>query len=170
MYPPVRAKNQYGTGNRFSAEEAAMQSARWDKIRLSDEEYKRRVLSLAEFTLEQANDCDIDASEGIRCRAGRSSFWLTYDGRLMPCGMFPFPQVSVPQKGFNEAWEQIKAQTAEILLPSKCNSCKKRKACAVCAAVCVTETGSFSEVPEYMCRFTDTLTDFARKEMDDYAD
>ena len=42
-------------------------------------------------------------------------------------------------------------------MPAKCGSCPKRGACAVCAAVCVTETGHFDRVPEYVCEMTDAV-------------
>ncbi len=57
--------------------------------------------------------------------------------------------------GFNEAWSRVKKFTTEIELPSKCQCCKYRKICNVCAAACFTETGSFSVAPQYICRFSE---------------
>ena len=71
------------------------------------------------------------------------------------CGMIP-SMVSYPlEVGFDAAWEQIRRETAAVRLPDSCNRCPKREVCSVCAAVCVTETGAFDRVPEYVCRMTE---------------
>ena len=56
-------------------------------------------------------------------------------------------------------WEQIKQSTKAIRMPSKCTTCAKRPLCPVCAAVCVTETGAFDQVPEYVCEQTQEMID-----------
>ena len=44
MYPPIRVHdNQYGCGNRLSAEESAACSVLWNQLRLSEEEFAARA-------------------------------------------------------------------------------------------------------------------------------
>lgn len=156
MYPPVRVSGQIGSNNaRFTAEEAGETIANWNALRDTPEIYINRAERLKAFQDAQINDTcsDVEAAEqeGVRCRAGRSSFWLTWDGRMLPCGTMD-AEASYPlQEGFTAAWEKVKAYTSSIRLPKECSSCKDRENCGVCASICKGETGCFDKKPEYMC-------------------
>ena len=155
MYPPVRVNDEnFGCGNRLSAAEAALCSVKWDTIRFSEEEFCQRAKNMEMLINEEKDGCPVEADEGVKCRAGSSSFWMTWDGKMLPCGMMTTP-VSYPmQVGFNKAWDEILEETKKIRTPSKCVNCEYQDVCGVCAAVSFTETGSFSEVPEYICEKT----------------
>jgi radical SAM protein with 4Fe4S-binding SPASM domain len=155
MYPPVRSHNRADA--RLSAEDAAKVNVEWDRIRFSPEEFEKRAESIRAMSAPEERECSVDLDEGVSCRAGYSSFWLTWDGRMLPCGMMPGPEAYPLKDGFDAAWAYIKAETRKIRLPKECAACPKRKACAACAAVCVTETGRFDGVPEYMCRMTEAI-------------
>jgi radical SAM protein with 4Fe4S-binding SPASM domain len=88
---------------------------------------------------------------------------MTWDGRMLPCGMMPGPAAYPLKVGFDQAWEQLREMTREIRMPAKCMRCDKRDVCLVCAAVCVTETGSFDGVPEYVCRQTEEMIRLTRE-------
>ena len=103
--------------------------------------------------------------DGVNCRAGTTTFWLTWDGKMMPCGMMPGPVALPLETGFAQAWETIRMETRKIQLPSTCRSCPKRESCSVCAAVCVSETGAFDGVPDYVCRRTDASIRLMHKEI-----
>lgn len=155
MYPSVRVNGeQYGCGNRLSASEAARWSVRWDELRFTEEEFALRAQSMEHMVDESREDCPVEADEGVRCRAGFSSFWMTWDGKMTPCGMMTAPVAYPLEAGFDAAWEQIRAETAKIRMPHECTGCEYRDACGVCAAVCFTETGSFDKVPCYICEKT----------------
>lgn len=155
MYPSIRVNGEkYGCGNRMSAVEAAHCNVEWDTLRFTPEEFSQRARSMEALTFEAENECGIDADEGVSCRAGSTSFWLTWDGRMLPCGMMPRPTVHPLKVGFADAWAEIRRATREIRMPAKCSSCSLKKMCCVCAAVTVTETGEFSGVPEYVCEMT----------------
>ncbi len=157
MYPPVRVKGEAEEGRRFSPAEAAQLATSWEKLRLSREDFITRERNLLSLCSVDENSCTVDADEGVSCRAGRSSFWLTWDGRLLPCGMITSPCAQPLSDGFLPAWEKVKEETKKIRMPHKCVNCPKKKICNICAAVCVTETGAFDRVPEYMCHYTDEL-------------
>ena len=173
MYPPIRVNGeQYGCGNRLSAAEAATCMVQNDVLRFTPEEFAQRAVNMKNLVAVDTRDCMVDEDamkgmddmdskkgkqEGMRCRAGRSAFWMTWDGRMLPCGMMPGPTAYPLEVGFKEAWETIRTETAKILLPAKCTTCSKRDVCCVCAAVCVTETGHFDGVPEYVCEMTDEI-------------
>ena len=156
MYPSIRVNGgKYGYGDRLDPDGAGAAAVEWDQMRFTPEEFARRACAMHEYTLVEESECAADLDEGVRCRAGSTSFWMTWDGRMLPCGMMPYPTAYPLEVGFREAWEQIRAETKKLRMPAKCGSCPKRGACAVCAAVCVTETGRFDGVPEYMCAMTD---------------
>ena len=161
MYPPVR--NHNSCNNRLSPEEAARCSVEWDLIRLTPEEFAQRALAMKSLSAVEERECSADLDEGVSCRAGYSTFWMTWDGRMMPCGMMPYPEARPLEIGFDAAWEQIKAETRKIRLPKECAGCPKKEVCPACAAVCITESGKFDGVPEYMCRMTEeTLVQMQR--------
>lgn len=153
MYPPIRLDGD--CSHRLSALESAEVSVEWDKLRLSPEGFNKQAESMCRFVRTEEPDCPVDLDEGVSCRAGGSSFWLTWDGRMLPCGMMTRPVVHPLETGFDAAWQQLRQQTRQIRMPSECVSCPKRKVCSVCAAVCFAETGEFDQVPRYVCEMTD---------------
>lgn len=164
MFPSVRVDEaSVGMGNRLSPEEAAHCGVRCDQMRLSPEEFRKRAEALEERISIEPPGCGAEPTEGVRCRAGNSSFWMTWDGRMLPCGMLPEKGVKPLEIGFQEAWEATRQKTAEIRMPSACTACGDRELCPVCAAVCVTETGAYDRVPEYVCRQTREMLQETRR-------
>lgn len=152
MYPSVRVNGeQYGCGNRLSCAESAAYSVAWDKLRFTDEEFDARAENMANLVSLEQDGCPVEAGEGVRCRAGSSSFWMTWDGKMLPCGMMTTPVVYPLEVGFDAAWETIKEETSKIRTPVKCVSCDYKDICGACAAVYFTETGRFDGVPAYVC-------------------
>lgn len=95
--------------------------------------------------------CELDVGDPIQCMAGRSQFWVTWNGRLTPCGMLSTPSVCIKAEGFVPAWEKLKAVCKDIRLCPDCVSCPEQKSCMNCVAVTFAETGRFDGKPEYMC-------------------
>ena len=158
MYPSIRVNGgQYGCNNRLSPEAAAGYSVQWDRLRFSREEFARRAKNLHALQAAEAPECAVETQDGVSCRAGSSSFWITWDGRMLPCGMMPYPVVHPLETGFDSAWQTLRQETKKITAPAQCGSCAKKDVCGVCAAVRVTETGRFDQVPGYMCQWTDAM-------------
>lgn len=149
MFPPVRKDvSMTGRNDRFSPEDAAYYMAYADYLTLGPERFATQSCPTP-VDLEEG--C-ADLGDGMRCRAGKCSFWVTWQGNLMPCGMFPpGEQPNVFQVPFASAWEQIKRQTAAIHLPAKCAGCSAKDICRACAAMVITESGCFDQVPQYRC-------------------
>lgn len=165
MYPPVRIHSgQFGCGNRLSPEEAAQSTLQWDLLRLDEEEFLSRAESIGSLCAVDRSECAAQMEDGIGCRAGRSCFWLTWDGRLLPCGMMPMAGHRPLETGFAAAWQRILDDTKQIRRPKECIQCPKREVCAACAAVCVAETGAFDRVPSYACRQTEVFVELTRHE------
>lgn len=158
MFPPLRRDtSMVGQNDRFSPQEAAYQSACILALDLGEDEFLRRVSRDESLAFPQGieEDCpEIDGEgDGIRCRAGKCSFWITWDGRMLPCGMFPERNAqNVFQIGFEKAWKQVHEEALAIRLPAKCSGCTLRDQCKACAAMVMTESGNFHTVPEYRCK------------------
>ena len=165
MYPPIRVNADAPDCIRLSAEESAAYTIEWDRLRLSDDEFALRAQAHSAYT---ERECSIDMDEGVGCRAGSTSFWMTWDGRMLPCGMMPGPAADPLNNGFEAAWTEIREVTRQIRMPKECSSCSKRALCSICAAVCVSENGRFDAVPEYVCRRTEhtirLMREFTSKE------
>lgn len=151
MFPPARIGD---TIERCDPETAAANLVACEKARYPIEEYLRRAREIVNGKRPEdpfGEETD-DIGERIRCRAGQSTFWITYEGEMTPCAMMPDPKISLRENSVEKAWEYIFRQSQEIILPPKCTKCAYRYICDACAASCRAETGSFAGVPEYQCR------------------
>lgn len=72
------------------------------------------------------------APKGVRCAAGRSSFCLTWDGKMKPCNTFSGIEEDVMKTGFSDAWKKISGQVQEVMYPAECQTCPYEKVCAFC--------------------------------------
>ena len=167
MYPPIRLEKKIqGYGNRLSPVDSARYSVEWDKLRFTEKEFKQRAENMKKLIAIDVDDCAAEmesiTENGVKCRAGSTSFWITWDGQMRPCGMMPGPTAYPLETGFEKAWETIREETKKIHQPAKCLNCPKKEVCGVCAAVCVAETGAFDQVPEYMCERTDGIIRMTR--------
>ena len=156
MYPPVRVTGEIGTNcARFTSCEAGSALSDWYKIHDPDDLFKARAKHILERKDAGVTDnCADVEQEGVRCRAGRSSFWLTWDGRLLPCGTMDIEASYPLRDGFAKAWDEVRERVAAIRLPMECSVCPDRMNCGVCASICKCEGGAFDKKPEYMCEMT----------------
>ena len=169
MFPPVRACEQgCFLADRMTPQEAAEAQMAYDRLRMPPE-VLRQVLQdkLRGIRVEDPDsECQELPTERIRCRAGYSTFWVTWDGQMRPCGMMTVPSADIRELGFAGAWKQIRRAREEIFIPAKCTNCEIANACDACPALCYAETGSFTEVPVYMCEKTRAYLELARKALE----
>ena len=154
MFPPIRKDGTLvGKNVRFTPEQAAYYMAYADYLTRG----ANRFLA-DEGTIPALSDLDEQCDslgDGVRCRAGKCSFWITWQGDMTPCGMFPSASSpNVFQLPFSACWETIKKTVAQIRLPAKCSACSAKNSCRACAAMVVTESGCFDQVPQYRCDMT----------------
>ena len=170
MFPPSRACEQ---GNCQAERMTPLQSAegqmRYDCLRYTKEELKEKLtaaLNGASYG-KPTQECQELPSEHMNCRAGVSTFWVTWDGQLRICGMMDGPGVRLLPGKFPDAWKEVQKYRKEILVPAKCTACSMREFCDPCAAVCRGETGSFTGTPEYMCQRTQEYLKMAEKVLEE---
>lgn len=143
MFSPTRT---CGETFRLAPEEAAKAKLDWQRSMFGDEELKK-LLSESD-TVPESND--ISCSQRINCRAGLSTFWVTWKGEMTPCGMMNGP--NVPITDFSNAWKKICEEREKIFLPKECSTCSLRQKCDMCAAVSMAECGKSDSVPPYACQ------------------
>ena len=165
MYPPIRKNEELtGHGDRFSADEAGKWENEIDRRRLTPEQYRKRTENIRKNIIDEEGkipaagdaypDGKIKNGEPLRCRAGRTSFWVNWKGEMTPCGMMVSPAAYPFRDGLAGAWEQLRKDTAQILLAAGCSVCRMKDLCSVCAASAYAETGRFDRIPEYLCHMT----------------
>lgn len=158
MFPPLRkSKEMIGKNDRFTPEEAARYSAEIEVLTGGEERFLERMKTgdWSSVSMDSTEDCQELEGEGIRCRAGRCSFWITWDGRMLPCGMLVADKApDVFEWDFAKAWEYTMQQAEMIRLPGKCTGCELKEKCRACAAMVLTESGNYCDVPQYRCKMS----------------
>lgn len=156
MFPSSRKEVcEFKQEARLSPERAAEGFLKIWKAEHTEEEFMALAKAMAgcyRHATDQEDECE---KEQLSCRAGRSSFWVTWKGMMTPCVFMDTPGVPVFETGFSKAWEQIKEERKQLFLPIECTKCGKREFCTVCGACAYTETGDFEKKPEYMCALTE---------------
>ncbi|MBQ7298397.1 MAG: radical SAM protein [Clostridia bacterium] len=161
MFPPIRRDpTMTGQNERFTPEESAHYTARfWEKNHGRDA-YLKHMQAIRDGYAEPRglDESCIDPVDGkIHCRAGKASYWITWDGYMTPCGMMPEPKVDLRKLSFADSWHALTETAAKLTLSGVCDSCPNLNVCHPCAAIAYAETGSCAGIPTYMCRMTQAL-------------
>ena len=151
-FPPSRRSTKTDF-SRLSAEDVGKMIAQREYRLQGAENLTVRANCILESKLLYPEGQSSGNPEGeiIRCFAGRSQFWVAWNGEMTPCGMLDVPKAIPLSEGFTTSWDRVKQHTSKIRLCSDCIDCKERDTCFNCAAVMLTETGSFNGRPDYMC-------------------
>jgi len=157
MFPPLRKDiSKIGQNDRFEPEEAASIQAAMEYLMDGPERFVKRVKDrdMKGLVLDPEEDCLDAEGTGLNCRAGKCAFWVTWYGRMIPCGMMPVtePYLNVFENSFRTCWQTVVETAGQIRLPGKCSTCKLKELCRPCGAMAVTETGYFDQIPGYRCR------------------
>lgn len=161
MFPPIRKdENLIGCGERFTSKESGIYAVEIDKLRFPKDELKLRIDNIRKRAVNEGaslDSCKITYENKVVCRAGSSTFWITWDGKMSPCGMMNYPFINVFEYGFLKSWRYIVDETSKIRTASECSNCKNRLVCPTCAAIAVSETGNFDKIPKYACEYTEAM-------------
>ena len=129
------------------------------------QEYLEKILEGSIMPPGLDESC-IDPLDGrIRCRAGNASFWITWDGQMLPCGMVSTLQQDLYQMNFKTAWSNLTNHCDNVKLSGVCSHCDNQDLCHVCAAMAVAETGKISGIPVYLCQTVEAMKEIAMKEL-----
>ena len=151
-YPPVR-RSAPADAERLAPQEAAKLRVRWDLLR---GKYASAKNAAERIALPETRTCDEGgpAEEGVRCRAGHTSYWITAAGDVLICGMIHLPCGNAAETDFTTCWQAARALMKTIRMPKQCTACSLRPVCCVCPAACFAETGGFTEAPPYLCEMS----------------
>lgn len=169
MFPPVRRdETSVGRNQRFTPAEAAYYHLKRLHLQNGEEKYQEFLQKIRDgsgLPLGLDKSC-IDPVDGsIRCHAGKSSYWITWDGYMTPCGMLIKPKVDLRTIDFEDGWKQIVSVSSDIRLSGLCDKCPDRKVCHMCAATALSETGTFEKTPTYLCRMVEAMREQAKAEL-----
>lgn len=101
----------------------------------------------------------LNSQSAFRCSATKCAFWLTWDGRLTPCGLLNEPFADVKKIGFVSAWESLREAGTHVPACRECKDCNYRIQCIACPARLKVETGSFIKPAPYLCELAKARTD-----------
>lgn len=82
-----------------------------------------------------SEDDNINSSKGISCSAGRNGFFVTWDGRMLPCDTFDFTEAFPLKDGFPAAWHYINNRSCEYNMPAGYLNCTYKRVCIHCPAL-----------------------------------
>ena len=152
MFPPVRREAEE-TDSRFTPREAAKIFLRKSLVQWGQErciqQFRARQEQIREASQE---DWGCHQEEFMRCRAGRSSFWISWDGTMSACGLMGFPKTYNAFEGsVLEKWKDLTAAVREAAVLQNCYGCELREICKPCAATVYAETGQTDGKAPYLC-------------------
>lgn len=169
MFPPLRRdESMIGKNERFTPAEAAYYRAKSYRLQYGSERYHKYMQAINEGSISPPglDEKCVDPKDGkICCRAGKASFWITWDGFMTPCGMMPNPAVDLKDKNFSLAWKELTYQGRRLSLSGICNRCSNRSVCHMCAAMAMAETGKTEGIPSYLCHMIEEIRWLAKMEM-----
>lgn len=171
MFPPLRRTEEIVTADyRFTPKEYAEYMMKSHLFQQGEEAYQE-ILKLIKYKttpppgLEEF--CQNSLNGSIKCQAGKTNFWVTWDGYLTPCGMMPEPKIDLYQYGFSESWDYLVEQSEQVAVSGTCNTCPNQKFCHSCAAVAMAETGTSEGIPTYLCKTVEELQRIADEKLTD---
>jgi MoaA/NifB/PqqE/SkfB family radical SAM enzyme len=108
------------------------------------------------------------SKSGFECGAGTKRFCITYDGKLVPCGLMTEPATYPLRDGIEKSWKCLNDMMDAYSLPNGCKTCSKQHACRICGAMALAEKiDSKMEKPDYVCQMTDSFLSCCRGELDE---
>ncbi len=169
MFPPVRRDQSLMKENRrLTPAEAAKLRLKRAEHELTNEQYQLFLKSIVEKTEVPPglmDGCSDEATGQMRCLAGRSSSWVTWDGYLSLCGMMPNHRIDLRTTSAAEGWQKLTEIVSQIRLADACETCANRSICNVCAAVTYAESGTYHKPPQYLCETVEELRREAERQL-----
>ena len=158
MFPPVRRDAaMVGHNDRLDPEQAGYARVLADWLQNSPEWFQGQARNFSHFMPVTEETFRNVPQEGrsMNCRAGRSSFWLDWQGNLGNCGMHSTVRCSVREHTMEEAWKIVVEATENLRYAPACASCPNSRICHACMAMVHNECGGLQGRPEYLCKMNE---------------
>ena len=154
--------NKAVRGAKTDVENCRLTPTQMFDITEANAEYYQSINKPAEIALDKNMDTDncVQAKDYgfdlppkiITCLAAKSMYWVTWDGKMLPCGSFTSPYTLPFEEGFKLAWDRLPFLFEDIMLPQECSKCKYADGkCSNCPAILQTESGSCEKISQYIC-------------------
>lgn len=104
---------------------------------------------IMEDTLLTENKIEEDSA--FKCLSGKCGFWITWNGKLSPCGLLDKPYALPLEDGFSKSWKMLKNFCLQVPKSMECINCELKDNCMACPARLMTETGYFDKPAKYLC-------------------
>ena len=162
MMPIIRERNRpFSEQSRVSPKDAAKISVEALRLQFSENIFHQYVSQ----AIERVENPKSPRGDGtLSCLAGSCSFTINWQGNMRPCVVLSEPSISVFEKGFKKAWQEIRTEADKLVINKQCTACCYKPICKVCAAAAVSETGSYDGIPEYLCRFSEEYYQILKEE------
>ena len=96
----------------------------------------------------------------------RLGYWVTWNGMMRFCSFMNEPDLSVRDRAFSQAWQELIQYEEALDWPEECKTCKVQKACMKCAGTLAAECGSPHRVTEEFCNKVKKYYDDEKGEWD----
>lgn len=170
MFPPLR-RDREAQDSRFKPDESASIYLRKMRCMLSQEAYSDFLRThLAKNHIDESTEDDwgTNSEEFMRCRAGRSTFWVNWEGNMTACGMLDFPiRVHPFVEPFAECWGKLTDRVRSTPVLKGCAGCDKREICTPCVAMIHGETGTIDQKAPYMCQLSESILKRMKQELEE---
>ncbi len=160
LSPPVREARSEAADLRLRPEEMAgiqRRDVTCDPESIAANAGVSQILTSASAGRTPAKTAERRPLPPMFCSGGRGSFWLAWDGRMLPCALMDSPFTRPFDAGFAPAWGDLVAQTDRIPGADECGTCEHRPFCSVCPGRLQAETGDFTKLSPHVCRAAEIL-------------
>ena len=113
---------------------------------------------LASFSQKQEEKRAVNHGGVFHCKAGKSSFIITYDGRMLGCPSLTCFEAFPFRDGFVSAWYTLKDMIKSAEACSDCANCQEQGRCSFCPADRLCETGSITACSPYLKEMVSILS------------
>ena len=99
-------------------------------------------------------------ADGFGCGSGSAAGFISYDGRLLPCGMANEPSISLLDAGFHDSWQELTRLSREVPSCAECDACELSRYCVPCPPKLKSESGSFNKKSSFLCEHASLLESY----------
>jgi radical SAM protein with 4Fe4S-binding SPASM domain len=138
---------------RLSPKETASLEKRIEEYNIRDNTSLACVMediSHVENTQEQSFQF-YDINDPFQCGSAKNSFWITWEGKMVPCSFMNQPSTLPFEKGFMTSWKELIELCSLVPVCKSCSECELSGYCTTCPAKLYNETGSYEKASHYLC-------------------